>query len=454
MAEHDDPTGERKDEEVEETDVEETDVEETDQETDVEETDVEETEQETPEEEEATGGDKPKVDAADLKARLGLKKRERKAPKVEHPAAAEEEAEAPSEEEVEAARRRAEEAEAEAGTPVEAFSPLGQETTPIPQRLPGADAPAEQTGGTAKLPLVPMIVTLVVVALVGLFLGQLLGKSLQQRELREEYGALVERKIEYFRGAKTATGKPVLEEIVTMRESLASMVDDLDTVQQKGEDLSTVEKSLTGLVAKLKRYRDENVYISPDGVMDDLMVIYADDPMLAALQFAVDTRHLYDVISAAYDEAATLARIGGPPGSTQRTVMLQRGEREIEVPKGEPEEGEEPETEKVTIPVGEGRLVSDTGRPSKVKLVDPRRDVEVMEWQMMTLPMGEKEPVQVPTYMVGSLDLTPIYKEHQRVVKELMLNRLGQIVRNLHSLASTTRWKPVEDKLRSWEKKE
>lgn len=390
---------------------------------------------------EDTGSDKKgsaSVDADALKARLGLTRRSRQ---VSRPQTEDRRATQPSEEDVAEARRRAEDALAEEGTPIEAFDPLGQEHTPLPQALPTEDSLLDVQAGKGKLGLVPVVIALLTVALVGLLLGQVLGRSLSHRDQLESYLGVVKDKLAYIEGAKTASGKSVLEEIAAMKEALDAAVDDINTVEsQKDPDPLVLENLFSTLVPKLARFREDKVLIDVRGLRNDLVVMYAEDPLLDALRFANDSKLLYDTVGAIAGEATTLLRMEQPAGSPIRALLNQRVEREVEgVGK---------------IPAGKGVWVKDTGRPAEVKLVDPTNPgLERTEWQMMVLTeesKSDEDAVQVPTDQILQVDLSGVYAEQAHAVKLLRVDRFAQLTRQAHRVASSLAWAPLQQKLQDW----
>lgn len=386
------------------------------------------------------GGGKA-VDSDALKARLGLTRRSRAAqrPKTDDTLSTE-----PSEDEVAGARAAAEQALAEAGTPIEAFDPLGQEHTPLPQALPGGDVGPEGPTGRATFGVTPIVIALVIVGAVALLLGQVLGRSLSHRAQLEAYAVAVQGKLQFVTGAKTASGKGVLEEIAAMREALDSAVADINTVMsQKDPDPLVLGNLFKQLVPKFARYREDKVLFSVSGYANDMMVLYADDPMLAGLQYVTQARLLYDTVSAAAGEATALLRIEQPSGSTVRTIMGQTIERDIEG--------------LGKVPAGKGVWIKDTGRPAKVKLVDPNNPAaSTEEWQMMVLPEGAADDdaaVQVPTHQVIQLDLANIYAEQAHATKLLRIDRFARLTQDAQRVASSLKWAPVEARLQEWASK-
>jgi hypothetical protein len=390
---------------------------------------------------EPTDGDKPKVNPADLKARLGLQRRAQPAgpPKVSDPAAM---AATASAEEIGRARSLAEQADAAAGTPLEAFDPLGQEHTPLPQRLPAEDLTHFDVPTKGKLAMGPVVGALVAVLIVGGLLGSILGKSMSARDQRATYAQLAKDKLAFFQNAKTASGTSTLQAISDMKDALDQAVEAIDALEAGG-DVLAMEKPLQDLVPKMAQFQKENAFISPEGVMEDLMVIYSDDVLLEALRFSTRTKQLFDTIAYSVDEATSLLRIARPSGSTTRTILVEKSTKEVEGAG--------------KIPVAVGRWIKDTGKPSQVTLRDPNNPAnDRLDWQMMVLPDDAKtteDAVQVPTSEVMSLDISNVYNEQTQAIRKITVSRLAALVRNADTVAGAVKWSELETRLKEWSAK-
>ena len=282
----------------------------------------------------------------------------------------------------------------------------------------------------------PAITAMLIVSLIGVLLGQVLGESLGQREQKEAHQRIVAKKLSLIRDSTTQSGATVLKAIEEMEIALSEAVIEIDSLEAAGGDPLKLEKVFEGLLPKLITYKRDAVYVDPDRVMDGMTVIYADDVMLDATRFAVRTRHLYDIISMAIEEATALAKIGRPGGAAQQTVYAERYERALEGGK--------------KVPAARGKWVQDTGKPDLVKLVEERSKKSSMQWQMMVLTQGAKDPVQVPTDRVVSLDMKPIYEKYGVNVRKHTVMRLGALVRKARGVAKKLGWKPLERRLDAW----
>ncbi len=390
-----------------------------------------------------TGGQddgRPDADASDLKARLGLRTRTRKpdlrpkaSPSIAGPTGG---ASEPSDEEVASARERANAALEAEGTPIEAFDPLGQDRTPLPQSLPGTQDGAISAGTEARFKAGPLVVSLLLVFGVAMALGTVLGGSMEQRELRQAHARYAKDKLEFITNAKTASGGVVLTEIEKFRQELNTLVDTIDAVeQQKDPDPLTLEAPLMDFVkGALKHYVDESVYVDASRIGDDMMVLYANDELLEAYLYAVDTRQLFDRSRGAFDEAITYARMGQAAGSKVRGLLVTETEREIEgVGK---------------VPAAQGLWITDTGKPNQVKVTDPRNPGAVKEqWEMMVLTKGTDKPVQVPTTAIMQLDLSDVYANQAEAVRLRAVTRLATIVRELQKIGARLKFPELKKRL-------
>ncbi|MDP6945136.1 MAG: hypothetical protein QF464_13385, partial [Myxococcota bacterium] len=344
---------------------------------------------EHPEGEEGAGGG-----AADLKARLGLRTRKRRSTR---PTGSSLGAGA----EVADARRRAEAASGDAGVPEEAFQAFANDKTPLPQALPGAGDDLDLAAGPGRVAVKPLIVAMLAVAAVALFLGNVLGGSLEQQGLRDGHASLTKTKLEAFSGAKTKTGADLIEALTAFQGALkkaSKALEGAKVAKTDGEKIRT--ETLKTIMTEIKGFVNEGVFIDPKRLMDDIMVLYKHDELLEALKFAVKTRHLHDLATAAVAEDVAYARMAAGPflkarlraggkGGASKGVLVRRTEREV------PELGK--------IPAAVGAWILDTGKPSKTKIkkvsASGKKLGETEQWQMMVVETGKTadDAVQVPT---------------------------------------------------------
>ena len=314
------------------------------------------------------------------------------------------------------------------------------EVTPVPvdlvDTLQDGDVELDAPGGDRRIPMKPAVAVMLIIALVGVLLGQVLGESLGQREQKEAHQRIVAKKLSLLRDSTTQSGKPVLEAIAEMEIALSEAVVEIDALEAAGGDPLKLEKVFEGLLPKMITYKREASFIDPDRVMDGMTVIYAEDVMLEAARFAVRTRHLYDIISMAIDEATALAKIGRPAGAGQQTLYAERYERKLDNGKA--------------VPAARGKWVKDTGKPDLVKLVEEGSRKSTMQWQMMVLTQDAKDPVQVATDRVVSVEMKPIYEKYGVTVRKHTVTRLGALVRQARAATKKLGWKALERKLEGW----
>lgn len=314
------------------------------------------------------------------------------------------------------------------------------ELTPVPVELADTlqegDVELDAPGGQRRIPMRPAIIATVIVWLVGVLLGQVLGESLGQREQKEAHQRIVAKKLSLIRDSTTQSGAKVIDAIAEMEIALTEAVIEIDALEASGADPLKLEKVFEGLLPKLITYKRDAVFVDPDRVMDGMTVIYADDLMLESTRFAVRTRHLFDIISMAIEEATALAKIGRPGGTAQQTIYAERYERALDGGK--------------KVPAARGKWVQDTGKPDLVKLVEEGSRKSTMQWQMMVLTQGAKDPVQVATDRVVSLDMKPIYEKYGVQVRKHTVMRLGALVRKARGISKKLGWKPLERRLEAW----
>jgi len=332
------------------------------------------------------------------------------------------------------------------------FVAAPNDPTPLPQPLPQSSDDAaefELPDGAGRLATKPLIVTLLIVAGVSLFLGSVLGGSLEQQGLREGHATYAEVKLKALTGAKTKSGAELISSLTAFQDAVnkaGKTLNEAKVAKTGADELRT--ETLKGFMAQVKAFADDDVYINPKRLMDDIMVLYPDDELLEAVKFAVKTRHLHDLASAVVSEARAYNRMAKGPflaariksgvGGASKGVLIRHTEREI------PELGK--------LPAAEGSWILDTGKPKKVKLVEKNRASNVTEqWEMMVVEVGKtaEQAVQVPTRDVMTLDMTSEYESHAELMQKLKLDRLEAMVTELKAVSDTIDWEDLKDKLQA-----
>ncbi|MGB0589706.1 MAG: hypothetical protein ACPGU1_08520 [Myxococcota bacterium] len=385
------------------------------------------------------------TDAADLKARLGLRTRKRR---VGRPTSAS----LGGGGDVAEARQRAEDASAEAGTPEEAFSAFESDKTPLPQVLPGSEVGGvadDAPSGSGKLATKPMIVTLLVVAGVSMLLGQVLGGSLEQQGLWDTHASYTKDRLKAMSTAKTKTGAELIPALTAYQAALKATTKELEAAKLKkvgGEEERA--KVLKAFMETTKAFANDGVYFNPKALMDDILVLYKDDELLASVSFAMKTRHLHDLATSLVEESKAYNRMakgplvdaikksGGKAGAS-RTVLVSRSERDV------PKLGK--------IPTSTGSWVLDTGKPQKVKVTEKGRSSSSEErWEIMVVEVGKtaEQAVQVPTSDVMTLDMMAVYEEHAELVQRRKNDRVEAMVVSLKAVSDTIRWSDLEKQLK------
>ena len=321
-----------------------------------------------------------------------------------------------------------------------ALDAYDDDKTPVPRHLAETVQDAEMDldlpGGARQIPLKPALVVLLIASLVGILLGQVLGDSLAQREQKETHQRIVAKKLSMIQEATTQSGTSVVKALEDMHVALSEAVTEIDLLEAAGGDPLKLEKVFEVLLPKLIEFKRDGVFIDPERVMDGITVIYADDLLLETARFAVRSRHLYDTLSATIEEATALAKIGRPSGAGTQTIYAERYMRDM--------------GDGSKIPAARGQWVKDTGKPDLVKLVDERTRKKTTEWQMMVLTEGKKDPEQVPTDRVVSLEMKPIYEKHGLAVRLHTVDRLAKLIRTAKSRSQKLAWKALERRLKDW----
>ena len=397
-----------------------------------------------PTDEQAPEGEQTGTDAADLKARLGLRTRKRR---VGRPTSASLGAGG----DVAEARQRAEEASSEAGTPEEAFSAFESDKTPLPQVLPGSDTVGmvdDMPAGAGKIATKPLIVLLLVVAAVSMLLGQVLGGSLEQQGLWDTHASYTKDRLEAMNKAKTKSGAELIPTLVAYQDALKATSKELEAAKLlKVGSEEARSKVLKSFMETTKAFATDGAYFNPKALMDDILVLYKDDQLLASVSFATKTRHLHDLATSAVNEAKAYDRMAAGPflaarvksggkGGASKGILIKQTEQEV------PEIGK--------IPAAEGAWILDTGKPRKVKVVGKKRNTEPSErWEMMVVEVGQtaEQAVQVPTSAVMKLDMTPEYESHAQLLQQLKWDRLEVVVASLKAVSDTIRWSDLEKQL-------
>jgi hypothetical protein len=251
--------------------------------------------------------DKPKVslDTADLKARLGLKRRVKASTDsgVE-PAVAE-------------ARRKAEAEHSQAGVAEEEFTFMGQDNTPPPQPLPEKEVRGYiDFKGRKKSMLVPLTIGLVILAAVAFMLGNIFGTATQENEIRDGFIQEARDKYQGFAAVKPKDGdKTKLERWMSMSErlnqlndvlqkmtsgyGLSSVYDQIETLAQdeaKQDRVALLTKEFMGLKADLIAMKRDKIFFSASSMLGQSV----QNPvlMVKVAEFATQT----EVFQAALDE--------------------------------------------------------------------------------------------------------------------------------------------------------
>ncbi|TNF29507.1 MAG: hypothetical protein EP329_15530 [Deltaproteobacteria bacterium] len=391
---------------------------------------------------------KPKLDASDLKARLGLTRARVAPPAPPAKKPAEPEAPAPvaapakpTQESIEEARQRAADAMAEAGPALEDFSVVGHEKTPLPAALPtGPQVEYVSVGADATYPgkdrarRTMMIVLAVAVGVVAYLLGGMMSGASLQNEIRDSYIREAQEKQGLFEA-----NKETIAAIVNIKEKLREASQKIREVTQDPKaDPATLQPTFDALIPEMATFVKTKAYIDPDTVMGKTM--YNGELMRDVVDLAVRTVLLNTAVSDGLDEIRSLLRMSAPPAQTTRSLLVEQGEREVDG--------------LGVLPVAVGMWIKDSGAPQAVEMVEGGTGRVIgKEWQLKVLVTDEDEPRQVATSAVMQLDLEQIYKERAEFAKKLSYERLAEIVDKLDKIATGVRPEKVLERVNEWASK-
>ncbi len=400
------------------------------------------------------GGAGEVLDASDLKARLGLKRRVNK-PTGPPPGAAPTAASATPADDgaaaqaaVEEARARAEAELAKAGPAVEDFGLMGQDRTPAPGPLPGADLDLkglDVVPGQGKGKLVQLLVVAAVVGLLAFVLGRIMGSAMGEREAHNAAVFEAKDKLKYFQEAKTTTGGSKINKLIEIQAALAGAAKDIDAVaatinaERPFELVDKLEPILAPLIEKLQGYHGENVAFA----IDDAVGRSAANPEIAAdvARFALSTQLLHERLGLTLDEAKTLlplTLVG--EGAVERNLAVERFDR----PVGE-----------VKIPVARGLWLASIGQMEASAIPDPANPQnQLTAYKMKVKAVGAKEEIEIVSTDFMRLDLKPIFEEQAQSVKLVAYNRLATAVKELEKVAAAAKWDALQKKLQEHSQQE
>ena len=399
---------------------------------------------------------KPKLDASDLRAKLGLAGKKAPpppAPKVERAVVGPEPVPAPapvvarptqpSAESIDEARRKAAEAHAEAGPAVEEFSVAGNDRTPLPAALPSEGVRVEYVSvgaadsypGQDRKRRILLVAVALFVGGVAFVLGSMLSGSSARNELRDSYVREAREKESLLKANKDNVAR-IVELKTKLREALVKI---REVTNDPKADPAALEPVFNGLVPILAAYEKDKVFIDPGPVMGDTM--FNGTLMQEVVGFAVQTVLLHNAVSDGLGEIRGYMRMSAPPQATTRSILIERGEREVEGVG--------------SLPISTGEWIKDAGPPQQIDLVDSTTGQPVgKEWQLKVLVVGEEEPRQVATHQVMQLDLKPIFDERTEFAKRVSFERLAQIVEKLDKVATGVNPEAVIKSVQEWASKE
>ena len=274
--------------------------------------------------------DKPKVslDTADLKARLGLKRRVKATTDSGVDASVAE------------ARRKAEAEHSQAGAAEEEFTFMGQDKTPPPQPLPEKEVQGYiDFEGRKKSMVVPLTVGLVILGGVAFMLGNIFGTATQENETRD--GFIQEARDKYSSIAQVkpkGSDSTTLERWTEMREKLNQLnavlqkmasgygltnpYDQIETLVQDEEQLERVDvlvEQFMKLKAELAAMKRDKIYFSSSSLLGNAV----QNPTLMGkvLDFAAKS----EAFQVSLEEELARLRKVDPKYAAARVEIFKRG---------------------------------------------------------------------------------------------------------------------------------
>jgi hypothetical protein len=378
---------------------------------------------------------KPKLDAASLKARLGLKQKKAVAPlapkavkaaaPAQAPVAAQ--AAAPTAESIAEARAASATAAVAAGPAIEDFSVVGQEATPIPAALPGGvpqvqyvsvGADATYPGKDKKAKLM-MIGTAVGVGIVAFILGNMIGGGSAAGDRRDFIITEAQGIVDVLDQNKTR-----ITRIEDLRDQLKKVNEEAKAVmaEDSGKDVLALEQSFGRLIPVLRKFYDDQVFIDPIAFLAPRL----DNGKLIkpAVDLAVKSRELHRGVGAMLEEMSSYAPLSLPAGDPVKFLLVSELIRE------------DPNNPDVKIPFAGTKEIFRRSAPKQVQLTSEGAVVG-SDWQMVVVTTEDPDDTgeQVPTKRIMELDMKEILKGQGERVRRLLVTRLAANAERLHDLA-------------------
>jgi hypothetical protein len=362
----------------------------------------------------------------DLKARLALKS---KAPAAPPPSPVLQGAvlpppppkppEAPTAESIEAARRRAEEANREAGPAVEDFTIGVPDKTPLPSKLPqepqiryvevaGPAVSDEEKKKRRNL----LIGVGVGAGIVCFFIGQMIASMSFASEQRESLLREAEEKAQLLKDKQAS-----FDAINALKLELEKVDLAVRALDKDNGDITTLEKEFASLIGAMGKFAESKVVvIEPDAAMGEKLV--NSDLMKEVIGLAYATKIFHGQVVTALEEAKALFAANPVPPPSQQTMLLiaEPDEREVEgIGK---------------VPLSKGTIVIQPGPPQPTEGKDAS-GANVTEYLQKVKVEGREEPVLIKTTQLVQLDLQPFYANVAKVSKKAVLGRLAIIANRL-----------------------
>lgn len=385
--------------------------------------------------------DAPNDTKADLKSRLGLKSRSAAPPAAPivpgAPPPEPDRPKKPTQATIDEAKRRAAEAEKEAGPAVEAFQFGAPERTPLPSALPsGPRVEYVEVKGSEELPeaakkrRLTLIMAVVAAAIAAFVIGRMLGGQSARSAMNESVRLEAEAKAEFLDGKKAT-----FEAISALRTQLEKVDGAIRQLDPEKGDITTLEKDFADLLGAMSKFaNNKQSAIDPGEAIGTSMVNGALLKDLAA--FSYQTQDFQRAVNAAVEEAQALLQ-----ANPMRTPEEQKLFAIVE-PDAMDVEGVG------KVPFSKGSLVVRAGKAEAV----PGRDAAgnpTTDYYQKVMVEGRAEPVQIKTTQFVQLDMGPFWEKSGKQTKRTVLARLAELTSRLYEQSKKIDVKPLRNEVQA-----
>lgn len=379
--------------------------------------------------------DSPNDTKADLKSRLGLKSRSAAPPAAPivpgAPPPEPDKPKKPTQATIDEAKRRAAEAEKEAGPAVEAFQFGAPERTPLPSTLPsGPRVEYIEVKGSEELPeaakkrRLTLIMAVVAAALAAFVIGRMLGGQSARSAFNESIRLEAQSKAEFL-DSKKAT----YEAISALRAQLEKVDGAVRQLDPEKGDVTTLEKDFADLLGAMAKFaNNKQSAIDPGEAIGTSMLNGELVKDLAA--FAYQTQDFQRAVNAAVEEAQTLLQANPvrTPDEQKLYAIVEPDTMDVE--------------DVGKVPYSKGSIVVRAGKAEPVQGRDAAGNPTTDYYQKVMVE-GRTEPVQIKTTQFVQLDMKPFWDKAGNQTKRMVLGRLAELASRLYEQSKKIDVKPL-----------